>query len=154
MAGRLSYVSTCQAKILQLENSPLAERIRRSQQRGGYSVPSNELPVATARSTDTAHVAKLSDEYRALDIEMGHQSQGLDDSKRPTVDWDQGVKGEASATQPPSVSYDELRKQNRQQFEVRLPAQPGAPAPAPNQQQPSQASQKRVKRNQYGDIIE
>ena len=36
IAGRLSYAQKCQQKILELENSPLADRIRQAQRRRLY----------------------------------------------------------------------------------------------------------------------
>ncbi len=47
-----------------------------------------EMSPVSPHETSMTRVAKLSDEYRALDIETGqaHHTQGLDDSKRPTVD--------------------------------------------------------------------
>ncbi len=103
--------------------------------------------------------------------DSNNYAQGLDDSKRPSVDTDMqaplNIGGDVSKGQ--FKSYDDLRAQNRRQFRgttttTAPPARsqevtPQVPSGGSDINDPwgsggSQQGAPRYKRNQYGDIIE
>lgn len=164
--GKVSYQGECRKKIMALENSPLAEAMKKGR-RGrelitdmstlptfGSSYPSQETP-------DEDEAVKLSDSYS----ESNTQGLGLDDSKRPTLDGVHTPSSNDESKQPKYASYEELRQRNRSEFEQKQHSKLGSPE-TPQQYQkspppspPSQGSfsgapKRPVRTNQYGDVIE
>ncbi len=107
--------------------------------------------------------------------DSNNYAQGLDDSKRPSLDTDMqqplNIGGDVSAGQ--YKSYDDLRRQNRMQYETKIQGPGTKPSPLPRSQEVtpqvpsggsdmsdpwgsgrSQQGAPKYKRNQYGDIIE
>lgn len=127
--GKLSYQNRCAEKIMQIPNSRLAEVIRQRRQGGsggverllpeqgfgagsmlspfGPTAPSDSITEEHYRKTDSLN----------LDMNIPHFS-GLDDSGRPTVDSNLAFEEDLQLPPSPPVSksYEELRRQNRDEY--------------------------------------
>jgi len=105
--GKMSYIPTMKQQILErLPNSSLARQIR-----GENPLNTNSPNQSPA---DLAPKAKLFEEQPQL--------KGLDDFNRPSMDRDVTVHQDPSASQR-SVTYDELRRRNRESAEEQRPRQ-------------------------------
>uniref|UniRef100_A0A0B7AIE0 OCIA domain-containing protein n=1 Tax=Arion vulgaris TaxID=1028688 RepID=A0A0B7AIE0_9EUPU len=118
--GKISYLPVCQQKIMdKLPNSNLAAAIRKSkglQEQDSLTGPWNDV-------TKSAPSVRIKDDYSA--------PEGLDDRFRPTLD--RNVKdSKAPSTEKGSISYEELRRRNRQEYETQIskssPKTPGTPS--------------------------
>jgi hypothetical protein len=166
--GRISYIPACQQKILdKIPNSNLAIAIRKSK-----GLP--ELENAAPNWNEGTASAPSS---RVKDYSI---PEGLDDRFRPTLDND--LKGVETPTQEKGViSYEELRRRNRQEYENpgTKSKTPGAPSykdsslmpqkpwpdaksgdgdssssPPSSPAPPAQAPPARKRTNMWGDPIE
>ncbi|XP_058460012.1 OCIA domain-containing protein 1 [Malaya genurostris] len=171
--GKLSYQHKCAEKIMRLPNSRLAELIRQRRQgtAGGVErlLPDQGLgagsmlsPFGPTSPSDSYTEKQMhrSDSFN-LDIHVPQYS-GLDDSGRPTLDSDQAFEEELQLPPSPQVtkSYEELRRQNREEYMKRQQAPYRSPVlddqppirrelerPKYEEQQSSQPQAK----NKYGD---
>jgi len=150
--------------LMRLPNSQLGEALRQRKLKGGFQEaitldPSLSLPPF-------GDVETYSDVGPHHEIDMDRPyPEGLDDSRRPTVDSpvfeDEGLP---AATQTLSSTYEELRRKNREEFEQKktkpfrgvtspeevpavirprgtVPDTPSSPPPTGNRE-----------KNQYGDV--
>lgn len=173
--GKLSYQSKCAEKIMRLPNSRLADIIRQRRQGNTAGVerllPDQSLgagsmlsPFGPTTPSDTI----TGDHYRRdFNLDMSRpQYSGLDDSERPTIDSSRQLDEDLQLPPSPPVtkSYEELRRQNREDYirrqqapyrpileetpQIRREAERAARlAEDQQQQQPSQPQMK----NKYGD---
>jgi len=179
--GKLSYQKKCVEKILALPNSPLGDMIRKNKA-GGSTIGFSEalsLEPSFSTVTGTTYTGDIS-EPRTLDSNL---FTDVGDS-RPMESFDSNPEHYPKAFEneqqmetklPPKsstylTSYDELRKQNREDYDRRLhPSQyesPTRPTPRTNvnvgihqehqqpPQYPPQAQGPPVKKNIYGDAWE
>ncbi|XP_032786650.2 OCIA domain-containing protein 1 [Daphnia magna] len=175
-AGKLSYQTKCAEKLMTLPNSPLAEalRQRRGRNKGGFqevftSEPINLGPSTLSSDADSGNPSDYLQELRSEDrsYDAPPTAIGLNDSFRPSMD--SFVVSEQPLPSPTqhSSSYDELRRQNREEFEQkRLDAykktdgfktNPNvAPHTAPGYGTSGVSSRAHAsdKKNSYGDVWE
>ncbi|GFO17910.1 ocia domain-containing protein 1 [Plakobranchus ocellatus] len=118
--GKIMYLPVCQRKILEkIPHSNLANAIRKSK-----GIPQPETPMAIwegGSEEGSQAESKISDDYAAL--------EGLDDRNRPSVDREVKVESEEEKK---SITYDELRKQNRREYEDSLAKRPVRPPGSPS----------------------
>ncbi|KAK7469880.1 hypothetical protein BaRGS_00036100 [Batillaria attramentaria] len=132
--GKLSYQGACQEKILQkIPNSNLAQE---------FSGDSLSSDTAIGRSPE-----KMREVYNSMD-----GITELDDNLRPSLDRDvKQQDDQTSSGRQPTLTYDELRHRNRQEYEKNMatsssspfrqrPFPPQSPSPPPREP-PSQAPQ-------------
>lgn len=165
--GKLSYQEECRQKIMRLENSPLAEAMRRGKRGAGlFSEGALETTpgLAYQQQVEGPVAAQPMGDQAAVDINSDDniQAKGLDDTFRPSTDSSEGLLRSQPQDANTFTSYEDLRRQNRVQFEQRAatarspvaaPQTPSRPAPIWDDDRPGQR-QKPVRRNEYGDIIE
>ncbi|CAH1777073.1 unnamed protein product [Owenia fusiformis] len=124
IAGKISYQDECKKKILRLENSPLAESIRRRQRGAESQIATGSIPSFGGGSVDQG--ASEAESMR-LGLEMTQRTQELDESKRPSLDTDVSfVDRERQSVAPaqPYQTYDMLRQRNRDEYNTKhLPSQ-------------------------------
>lgn len=171
--GKLSYQSKCAEKILRLPNSRLADLIRQRRQGtaggverllpeqgfGAGSMLSPFGPTSPSDSVTEEHYRRHPGDSFNLDVHVPQYS-GLDDSGRPTIDSDRQFEEDLQLpANPPATnkSYEELRRQNREEYMRRqqAPYRPPTLEDAPpirretksDEQQPQQPQAK----NKYGD---
>lgn len=179
--GKLSYQNRCAEKLMRIPNSRLADMIRQRRQGssagverllpdqgfGAGSMLSPFGPTSPSDSTTEQHFRNRD----SINIDINTPSfSGLDDTGRPSIDSDRGLDEDLQlpAVPPPvTKSYEELRRQNREEYMRRqqtphrqptmledVPPVRREPVPPPNarvdDQQPQQPAQPQVK-NKYGD---
>lgn len=152
IAGKMSYHGRCRDKILQLENSQLADAIRH-RRRGGSMWSDVTDRQEFAGPLSSSHKSNFDVEYDA-NRTMDHR----DETYRPSLDNDAPLllpsQGGATDTR---TSYDELRRVNRAEHEKKKHESVGHPSPAVppvTTPPPTEPPKPRVKRNQWGDVIE
>lgn len=164
LAGKMSYMKTCQEKFKRLENSPLGEALR---QRTGlpqqYSRgPQSELSdsVSDTQSLDpmfepTEAPSQMSSHTR--DYEYGFrpdqpmQGGSTDDFSAPAASAQSYVEEDEPRKKP--ILYEDLRLKNRENYEVTLTQKAETllkSAPEKERERPK----KEEKKNIYGDTWE
>lgn len=161
LAGKMSYMKTCQEKFKRLENSPLGEALR---QRSGLPLQQSMGPQSEMSDTETPQ------SYDSM-FQPDSQSQapaqsrnyGYGYSPEPSVqtvhEEDLGAPGqipsyvdEEEPRQKP-ILYEDLRLKNRENYEVTL-TQKAETLMKPTPQRDSERPKKDVKKNIYGDSWE
>lgn len=125
--GKISYQNVCAEKIMRLPNSRLADLIRQRRKGGsvekflpdqGLGAGSMLSPFGPTTPSDSYTEKQLhrSDSLN-MDIHVPQYS-GLDDSARPTIDSNSAFEEELQLPPGPTVtkSYEELRRQNREEY--------------------------------------
>lgn len=119
--GKFSYQSACEEKFLRLKNSPVADMIRK--RKGITPQPFEEHPPSGEMLyADDSTSYSVEDDFMSssrslnLDTDKNIQYAGLDDSDR--------FKGEYGAQpedkpQKFTTTYDDLRRKNREEYELR-----------------------------------
>lgn len=179
--GKMSYISTCKQKFLKLENSPIADMLRKGGSPGAIAASTQfgvenwgSQPISDQSmypSGGGTGNANISDDYSAnLDIDTSYGGQ---DVSLENYDQSQhvNIQGEISNEKKPqmTMTYDQLRKENRektsQQYREVLPGhymknQPSEPepskAPLSNRVDDDEFTlgrSKKLRRNAYGDLI-
>ena len=163
--GKLSYQQRCAEKIMRLPNSRLAEALRRRKKGEFFEsfTPDGGLSLAPfSSSTDFYTDENLKpDQQNSLDIDVDRPSNfGLDDTYRPNLDSPDRNFNDNLPLDPPksSVTYEELRRKNREEYERRLQAPFNRPlsrdeAPIVSRAPPErdESFQQPGARNKYGD---
>ncbi|XP_030048062.1 OCIA domain-containing protein 1, partial [Microcaecilia unicolor] len=167
IAGKISYMKTCQEKFKRLENSPLGDVLRQ-----GYgSLPSN-YPGRRVEFADAGNVSSTaplqraeapsassySDDHSFRDHDAPrHESAPFSASlseSSPTGITDHAAKEPTplldDTPKRKPVTYEELRSKNRESYEVTV-TQKAETSVRPPQEQ---ATRKDVKTNKYGDVWE
>ncbi|XP_062991865.1 OCIA domain-containing protein 1 isoform X2 [Elgaria multicarinata webbii] len=164
IAGKISYMKTCQEKFKQLENSPLGEALRKqrpreynSQQRGFSNVPS-AFENAPAAAPEAPQSSKFPvDNYGMVDFRSKYEpapfSSSMNEST-PTGITDglpqEPVPSSEGGPKRRGITYDELRSRNREMYEAGI-MQKSDVASKPLQERPLK---KEAKVNKYGDAWE
>lgn len=158
LAGKMSYMKTCQEKFKRLENSPLGEALR---QRSGLPQQYSKGPQSEMGDADTS--------VQSLDsmFQSGTQSQTLAQSRdygygqEPPMQVereedlsvsDQPYMDEDEPRRKP-ILYEDLRLKNRENYEVTL-TQKAETLMKPSPQREPERPKKEVKKNIYGDAWE
>ncbi|XP_044536318.1 OCIA domain-containing protein 1 [Gracilinanus agilis] len=155
LAGKLSYVKTCQEKFKRLENSPLGEALRLAQdaQLGspGYLSEKSEFEPAHS-SIGASLTSEKSEKESSFPLyEPVPFSASLNEST-PTGITDDNAQGPDTSTEEnlskkKVVTYEELRNKNRETYEVALSQKSDTPLKSVQERTPK----KEGKVNQYGD---
>lgn len=172
MAGKISYVKTCQEKFKNLENSPLGEALRqgRQYQPPGIS-PQSQSEFEDGSQQQREPVFQLPAEQRGPSQSYADFSYS-DSAYQPAFsssNAESATSGEGddiSLPAPPyleeekpkkkSIFYEELRSKNRENYEVTMTQKaetllkPTPGGATPDRAMPS----KDVKKNIYGDTWE
>ncbi|XP_029002169.1 OCIA domain-containing protein 1-like [Betta splendens] len=160
IAGKMSYMKTCQEKIKRLENSPLAEvfrqRERLSQQ---YSKgPQSELGDSDTQSLNTTFQSAESPSQTSTqtrDYGFGYNPDPPMQMDRPD-DFSAPVQSFIEEEEQPrkkSILYEDLRLKNREIYEVALIQKAEPLVKTPPQKEPERPNIK-AKKNIYGDTWE
>ncbi|KAG5682409.1 hypothetical protein PVAND_011762 [Polypedilum vanderplanki] len=127
--GKFSYQSKCAEKIMQLPNSRLAEALKR--RKGGEFFerinPDGGLslaPFSSATDIYTDENLKHSSQSDSLNLNLEDRpfNSGLDDTYRPSIDTpDRNFDDDLPKETPKfSITYEELRKRNREEYDRKL----------------------------------
>ena len=184
LTGIASYRRECMTKILQLENSPLADRLReqlkghspyqrlhrwqqhQQEQSEQNSVQEGRHSLGRGfnRSPQTSSVEAGKDNYQGHDQIPAFRNERVEDLKldtdaTPSALWDEDEKPDRRQ----QVSYSDLRQQNRRrwaeneerkQVASRLNENRNTNSFEPRIQGNQEGFRKPVKTNQYGDPID
>lgn len=160
--------------MMQLPNSRLAEALRRRKKGEYFEVirPDGGLSMAPfSGSTDvyTDENLKQQDQFKsaqanALDLDLDRPfNSGLDDTFRPNLDTPDRNFDDNLPSEPPksTTTYEELRRQNRADYEKKMqnPYYRPLPDDAPHVSRPLQPPQQGNQpieptgpKNKYGDV--
>ncbi|XP_055320092.1 OCIA domain-containing protein 1 [Sitodiplosis mosellana] len=123
IAGRISYMKKCQEKMMAIPNSRFAEMLRRRKGGSNWDLGPQDAGVATALSLAPFQSAtdSYSDEYgqpNSLNLDTSRPNySGLDDLYHPTMEGKNDLNEElAIPTRKNTVTYDELRQKNRDEY--------------------------------------
>lgn len=160
LAGKMSYMKTCQEKFKRLENSPLGEALR---QRTGLPQQYANSPQSEMDDTDT------SGQSLGTMFQSDTQSQTIAPSKDYEYGYSQDPPIQVEQEEDLSVSdqsymdeeeprqksilYEDLRLKNRENYEVTL-TQKAETLIRPTPQREPERPKKEVKKNIYGDTWE
>ncbi|XP_061592965.1 OCIA domain-containing protein 1-like [Cololabis saira] len=154
LAGKLSYMKTCQEKFKRLENSPLGEILR---QRTGApplysSAGQSELSDPNAQSfdsmfqpTETPSSGRSRDYGRGYSPEPPMQMSRPDDFSLPAQSYDDDDEPKKKA-----ILYEDLRLKNRENYEVTL-IQKADTMLKESPQKKLERPKMEEKKNKYGD---
>ncbi|CAG5941308.1 OCIA domain-containing protein 1 [Menidia menidia] len=157
LAGKLSYMKTCQEKFKRLENSPLGEILR---QRAGmppqYSTQSELSDPNTQTfdpnfnpTVDHNSMSSNSKDYGfGFNPESSMQMGKADDFSAPAQSY-----MDDDEPQRKSILYEDLRLKNRENYEVTLIQKADTMLKATPQREPERPK-KDAKKNIYGDAWE
>ncbi|XP_062549547.1 OCIA domain-containing protein 1 [Armigeres subalbatus] len=177
--GKLSYQGRCSEKIMRIPNSRLADMIRQRRQGGsagierlypdqGFGAGSMLSPFGPATPSDSVTEQHFRNRDSInIDVHTPNYS-GLDESARPSIDSNRAFEEDLQLpVDPPPVtkSYEELRRQNREDYVRRqqAPYRPSTtledtppirrevhPPPKVDEHPPQQPQV----RNKYGDVYQ
>ncbi|KAJ8919943.1 hypothetical protein NQ315_006472 [Exocentrus adspersus] len=160
-AGKFSYQSKCAEKLMQLPNSQIGE-VLRQRRRGnlqesldtGFGPGMSLAPFSGYSSADTYSDLNPNS---SLDIDTSRpDAPGLDDYQRPSVD-NPIYEEEMPPVQKHTTTYEELRKQNREEYQQRRignyrePVK-AAPAPAKPSSGTEETYETPAAKTKYGDV--
>lgn len=138
--GKISYTRACKEKLMRLDNSPLAESIRGQKygrgpaSRWGQDRSDSDSAQLEMPSLNVDQRQPSNEDYNNSDFssDYNQQRQGLDDTFRPNLDSIPSTsssqfpsRSDAIQPQPleektsPELSYADLRRQNRQDYNNR-----------------------------------
>lgn len=174
--GKLSYQSRCAEKIMRIPNSRLADMIRQRRQGAspverlypdqGFGAGSMLSPFGPTSTGETEQHFRNRDSIN-IDVNTPTYS-GLDENARPSLDSNRAfVEDLQLPVDPPPVtkSYEELRRQNREEY-VRRQQAPQRPSTmledtppirrdvAPPPRMDDRPPQQPLARNKYGDVYQ
>lgn len=158
LAGKMSYMKTCQEKFKRLENSPLGVALR---QRAGLPQQYSKDQQSEMGDTDPS-VQSLGTVFQS-DTQNQTQSIDYEYSSRPDPPMqveqeedlsvsDQSYMDEEEPRRKP-ILYEDLRLKNRENYEVTL-TQKAETLLKPSPQREPERPNKEVKKNIYGDAWE
>ncbi|CAL1601528.1 unnamed protein product [Knipowitschia caucasica] len=153
LAGKMSYMKTCQEKFKRLENSPLGEALR---QRSGLPLQYSKGPQSEMGDTDSSMTS--SDAMFQSDSQIQNTDNGYGYRPVPTMqekqEEDLSTSGlsyldDEDLRQKP-ILYEDLRLKNRENYEVTL-TQKAETLMKPTPKRESERPQREAKKNVYGD---
>ncbi|KAJ8280064.1 hypothetical protein COCON_G00071300 [Conger conger] len=165
IAGKMSYMSVCQEKFKNLENSPVGEAFRLAQQKHTNRASQSQSgleddgqppsqPGQPGPSQSYADFSYSDSAYQPT-ISSVNPDSALSESVPSWADDDISLPApsylEEEKPKKKSIFYKDLRNKNRENYEVTMTQKAGVLLkPAPDRAQPSQE----VKKNIYGDSWE
>ncbi|XP_029292182.1 OCIA domain-containing protein 1 [Cottoperca gobio] len=159
LAGKMSYMKTCQEKFMRLENSPLGDAIRqRSRTPAQFSKgPQSELSDPDAPSFDTMfQPADASSQMPTNTRDYEYNSESpvpmgkVDDFSAPAT-TDSYLEDDEPRRKP--ILYEDLRLKNRENYDVMLTHKADTLLKPSAEKQPGRPRND-VKKNVYGDAWE
>ncbi|CAN9510465.1 unnamed protein product [Ophioblennius macclurei] len=159
LAGKLSYMKTCQEKFKRLENSPLGEILR---QRTGPPSQFSRGPQSELSDPDTQSFDSMFQPDDKQSSMSGHSKDfGYSSSPDPSAqmgkadDFSAPAQSYMEEEEPrrKPILYEDLRLKNRENYEVTLSQKADTMLRAPVEKEPERPK-KAVKKNIYGDAWE
>ncbi|XP_037328130.2 OCIA domain-containing protein 1-like [Pungitius pungitius] len=151
LAGKMSYMKTCQEKFKRLDNSPLGEALR---QRTGMSPQSPTAPQSEMSDPDTASFDTM---FQQADAPVHATPNNRDDGygfNAPMGKADDfAAPAEEGEPRRKATLYENLRLKNRENYEVTLNQKADTLLKASPEKEPARYT-KDVKKNIYGDSWE
>ncbi|CAH0545725.1 unnamed protein product [Brassicogethes aeneus] len=160
--GKFSYQTKCAEKLMQLPNSKVGEMLR--QRRRGNIQESDSFGPGMALSPFSS-IPSPNDTYsdlnprNSLDMDTSRpQNDGLDESQRPSLD--NPIYDEEMPPVKPNykTSYEELRKQNREEYQQKRTGTYGQANKPPYTSAPRASDSESIPTykptNKYGDDFE
>ncbi|KAM7009024.1 OCIA domain-containing protein 1 [Tautogolabrus adspersus] len=149
LAGKMSYMKTCQEKFKRLENSPLGEALR---QRTGLpqqssKVAPSEMSDPDLQSFDTMFQQAESPVTKSFNSDSPVQMGRAEDNSAPVQSYVEEEEPRRKA-----ILYEDLRLKNRENYEVTLTQKAETllkPSPEKETKRPKKES-----KNIYGDTWE
>ncbi|XP_072239450.1 OCIA domain-containing protein 1 isoform X2 [Leuresthes tenuis] len=157
LAGKLSYMKTCQEKFKRLENSPLGEFLRQRAGMPPHYAAQSELSDPNAQSFDSmfqSEKGRSSMSSNSKDDGFGYNPESpiqmgrTDDFSAPAQSYMDDEEPKRKGT-----LYEDLRLKNRENYEVTLIQKADTMIKATPQREPERPK-KDVKKNVYGDAWE
>ncbi|XP_044752482.1 OCIA domain-containing protein 1 [Coccinella septempunctata] len=159
--GKISYQAKCVERLMQLPNSPIAEMLKKRKrgnvQESGDTGLGPALSLTPFGNISNSDVYTDSSPFRSYDLDTSTpQLNGLDDSFRPSMDNPGYEEVEMPPLQKQVTTYEELRKQNREEYvqkrtgNYKEPPKAGSPYQPAMRPSPAAPSGK----NKYGDDME
>lgn len=156
LAGKMSYMKTCQEKFKRLENSPLGEALR--QRTGGLPPqmpkgPQSEMSDPDTPSFDTMFQPADATEQtpnNSRDFDYGYNAEAPLPAGRAD-DFSATVEDDEPRRKP--ILYEDLRLKNRENYEVTLTQKAETLLKTSPEKEPGRPK-KDVKKNVYGDAWE
>lgn len=147
MAGKLSYMKTCQEKFKNLPNSPLGEALRQRQRHIPLQFPPNQSEFKDPNMSTSESM------FQSPDLKEPPLTSQSDFSySQPVFSGSPGPEvsdlGEEQSKRP-GIRYEELRSKNRDNYEIILTERADALLKPPSE---SSSSKKEGKKNLYGDV--
>jgi hypothetical protein len=162
VVGKMSYQSKCREKIMSLENSSLADSLRKKR-----AWSDNISDTDAYASHDAAVDSNQVRAPRRIEVSDGSQVEhkGLDENLRPSMDRDVYRRPREDAEQKSDkITFDQLRSRNRTELDRRIGPTPSAPdrSTQRNDIQTGRDTTSSIgpirdssaRRNKYGDIID
>lgn len=159
LAGKLSYMKTCQEKFKRLDNSPLGEILR---QRTGMPSQYSKGQQSELSDPDTQSFATMFQPAEAP-INMSPHNKDHGYGYHPEPPAQMGRAGDFNAPAQSYVEegeprkkpilYEDLRLKNRENYEVTLTQKADTLLRPPTEREPERPK-KEVKKNIYGDTWE
>ncbi|XP_041641410.1 OCIA domain-containing protein 1-like [Cheilinus undulatus] len=151
LAGKMSYMKTCQEKFKRLENSPLGEALRK---RTGLpqqfpKVAQSELSDPDTQSFDSMFQPAETLVQRSYNPDSVTQSGQADNVSTPV----QSYVEEEEEPRRKSILYEDLRLKNRENYEVTLTQKAETLLKPTPEREPNRAKKSETK-NIYGDVWE
>ncbi|KAG7161209.1 OCIA domain-containing protein 1-like [Homarus americanus] len=167
--GKISYQNACAEKLMQLPNSPVGEALRKRKGRLGFQETLGMEPgfsVAFPSSeTSSGTETPIFDDHRP---DVRDHNEGLHDYERGVTDSLTPYTEASSSLPQQHTSYQELRRQNREEYINKMaekyrrpstdPLPEGGSPPHIEESQPPQPVYRppprtTVRKNQYGDEV-
>ncbi|XP_040190844.1 OCIA domain-containing protein 1 [Rana temporaria] len=152
MAGKFSYINVCKEKLMQLQNSPLGEKLRQEKSANARNMP---IPEQTpgysydniASSPPVPEAPSSNPNPRTADVPFSasmseSSTTGITDYLAQEPEYFDEKQAKAAP-----VTYEELRNKNRGAYDVLKPQTSERPIR-------SRAPKIDEKKNQYGDVWE
>lgn len=158
LAGKMSYVKTCQEKFKMLENSPLGEALR---QQRGLQPQHSKGPPSELSDPNTQSFETMFQPAEGQSMQSQPRDYGYGYNQEPPM---QTKRADDFNTQAPSymeedeprkkpILYEDLRLKNRENYEVTLTQKAETLLKSPPEREPERP-RKEVKKNIYGDTWE
>ncbi|XP_071388181.1 OCIA domain-containing protein 1 [Centroberyx affinis] len=161
LAGKMSYMKTCQEKFKRLENSPLGEALR---QRTGLPPPHSQGPQSELSDPNTQSFDPMFQPAESTsqmpnntrDFDYGYSAESPQQTGRGD-DFNPPVQSYVEEDEPrrKAILYEDLRLKNRENYEVTLTQKAETLLKTPPEREPERpAAKKDAKKNIYGDTWE
>ncbi|XP_077158104.1 OCIA domain-containing protein 1 isoform X2 [Paroedura picta] len=166
IAGKLSYLRSCQEKFKKLENSPLGEALRQHKpispdfysQKQEFSSMASSSPFETSPAAEAPPSSMYSGDNRGTEYPRS-QYEPVPFSSSMNESSPTGITDSVPQEPDPlleakpkrkEVTYEELRNRNRQLYEAGVTQKSELPSKSSQERFPK----KEVKLNKYGDAWE